>query len=242
VFFHDENIAYVAVFGILSLNEAEQLFKKFIQVRRMSESVLSTCCCLILFIASILFIVMSGVGYAYFSSPWFFVNATVNLKVLFGCGIGIGILVFLGLWLYLLITSECALCHVLTTIPAFILMCSLYLAFTTGKAPNNMLDAIDEAWATEDAVDKVASIQWQFECCGWANATDRALVVCPDNFESGCKQVAEEYMKPRYNDVMVSTIVEFSFFLVPIVFLWVCACIRHEDAVAEQIFGLSDLR
>jgi hypothetical protein len=105
-----------------------------------------------------------------------------------------------------------------------------------------MLDAIEERWTTEDAVDAVNSIRWQFECCGWTNVTDRALRVCPDNFESGCKRIAEEYLKPRYTEIMTSTIVEFSSFLVPIVFLWVCLHIRHEDAVAEQIFGLSEIR
>jgi hypothetical protein len=184
---------------------------------------------------------MSGVGYAYFSSPWFFVNAPVNLKVLFGCGIGVGIFIFCGLWLFVFTTMEFALCHVFSTILAIILMCSLYLAFTARKAPNNMLDAIDKAWKTEDAIDPVASIQWEFECCGWANVTDRAIAACPDNFESGCVQIAEAYLRPRYNDIMVSTIVEFSCFLVPIIYLWVCVCIRREETVAEQIFGLNEM-
>jgi hypothetical protein len=120
-------------------------------------------------------------------------------------------------------------------------MCSLYIAFTVNPATDDMLEAIDGEWGTEGSRDTIRSIQWQFECCGWENVSDRALPVCPDNFESGCKQTATEYLTPRYKEILVSTIVEFCAFAVSMGVLSACVCLHDDSTAAERIFGLSDM-
>jgi hypothetical protein len=198
----------------------------------------STCFCVILFIGSILFVVMSGVGYAYFSSPWFFVNSHVNLKVLFGCGIGVGIIIFIAIWFYLFQTTECWCCHAIFTVPVIVVMCSLYLAYTVSSATDDMLDVMGENWAGSDAQEAVTAIQWQYHCCGWNNASDHGLAVCPDEFESGCRVPADEYLRPRFKEILISTSIEFSTLILSMIVLTLCMKMEGETEAASLVLLL----
>jgi hypothetical protein len=103
-----------------------------------------------------------------------------------------------------------------------------------------MLEAIGQKWAEGSVQEAVSGIQWQFHCCGWDNASDRGLAVCPDEFDSGCKTPADEYMRPRFKEILISTSVEFSTLMISLLVLTVCVKLENQENAAELIVGLRE--
>ena len=185
--------------------------------------------CYIAIVASILLIVMSGIGFSYFNNSILIYSPGINMRVLFGCGIGVGILLLFGLVLYLFISS--LIIHYILTFPLMIVMCSLYIAYTRESQIDKIIDFFSYLWT-----ESIATREFQLtaKCCGWNNATDRSLVLCPMEYESGCKNFLYNFLRPRYNSIFISSIVILCLLVVSLFPLSLIFFIKHDgDSILD---------
>jgi hypothetical protein len=115
-------------------------------------------------------------------------------------------------------------------------MGSLNVAYSSGPHRDRYLENWHANWGESAHAETVFNLQWDNQCCGWRNATDRALPVCPDTFESGCQQVADAYMRPRFNEIFVGSLICLVSLVVAIVQLLIDTyCIKMKDEPARVI-------
>ena len=187
----------------------------------------------IIFIStSVLFVSTSGVAYGYFSNSMLFSNYDFNLKVMYGCGIGIGIVLFGATFAYFCNPTFC--CHFVFTIPAFIVMLSIYIACSQPSQSTKYENILDQRW--NENLSTLIDLQIKLKCCGWNNASDRGLTVCPFDFESGCSPIFSNYIEPRNHNIFVASIVMFVFLFVSSVFFTVYSCVSGEENMYEVLF------
>ena len=98
----------------------------------------------VLFFSATCMLVLSGVGYHFFSQDFLIIDAQINYKVMFGCGIGIGIIFFVGIWFFL--TVPRFICHYILTFPSFFIIVSVYIGFLVPGAFDNYISKWDENW------------------------------------------------------------------------------------------------
>jgi hypothetical protein len=181
-------------------------------------------------LAITLAVVMSGIGFGYFNDPWIISNPSINTKVLFGCGIGLTIGLWLGSWLFIFDTKNA--CTYLCTFPLYLMIFGLYIAYITPAAVNRHMESWESHW--EPSLTAIQELQRERQCCGWNNASDRGLDICPDHFDSGCAGLAKEYFEPRLEDLFISFVLILSILVVSIVLLLVCTCcVEDEDDIAQ---------
>lgn len=191
----------------------------------------------LLLTASILFVVISGVAYGYMNNSIVFSTGKINFKVLFGCGIGFGFLFFMFVWIYLSNPQFC--CHFVLSIPLILMMLILYLVFSAPRSASKYVRNLGEKW---DNSTSIIEYQYKFRCCGWVDENDRGLVNCPFDFESGCRKMLDDYITSRFHEVMVTTSVMLSFFVVSIVFITIFSCdSNNNESMYDYIFPLSEL-
>ena len=82
----------------------------------------------ILIMSIILLIVISGIGYKYVDSGLISRSFDINLRVLFGCGIGVGLVLFFIIWIFFGFPRF--FLNYFFTFPLTILICVLYIVYT----------------------------------------------------------------------------------------------------------------
>jgi hypothetical protein len=181
-------------------------------------------------LAVILSVVMSGIGYSYFNSSWIISNPRINTKILFGCGIGLTIGLFCAIWFFFAATKNA--CNWICTFPLYVMLFGLYLAFTVPSVVDSHLESWGENW--QPSLTNIQDLQWENKCCGWKNASDRGLPLCPDNFQSGCADLARAYFEPRVADLLVAFISIFALLVGSVIILVTCTwCVEEEDDIAQ---------
>ncbi|OHT11113.1 hypothetical protein TRFO_04073 [Tritrichomonas foetus] len=155
----------------------------------------------LLLLVVILFTVMSGVGYYYFSSAILSYSININLKVLFGIGIGVGLMLFMLVWLFFAFPKF--FLHYVLTFPGLIVMCSVYIAATQPSEVTRHLTYYSILWSNNL---QTREFQTKYKCCGFYNFTDRGIYNCPITYESGCSHFIEMYLRPRFMEIFVSGI------------------------------------
>lgn len=181
----------------------------------------------------ILLIVTSGIGYMYFKPGVMSHAIDINLKVLFGCGIGVGLVLFIIIWLFLGFPKF--LLNYFFTFPLTIVICALFIYYTSPSKLVKYEEQMSKAW-NEGIVHR--RIQMKFQCCGWFNASDRAIKKCPIKFESGCSKVFYKYFKPRLLDIFYSTIVILIINVISIVVLLILYYCFMEESSFLELFGI----
>ena len=161
---------------------------------------------ILMWIGGILLVVCSGVAYSYFKSDLLLSVVNVNLKIMFGCGIG-AFIILLGLQWFYLIWPEVWLTS-LTIMGTYVVICSLYIVYTRPSMTDTYLDRYNGLWKEDDP--EITSFQFHHKCCGWINATDRGIPICPFEFASGCAGVIEDYLGVRFKEIFIWTIVGFA--------------------------------
>jgi hypothetical protein len=209
----------------------------------MGESICASFFTFVLFFGALTTLVMSGVGFHYFQNPWVLSggrNNLINIKILFGCGIGLSFIILISIIVFLLSTKP--ICNTLWLLSLVALTCSLYISFTTSGSCDRFLHNWDTGWDDADLQATVFSLQWENGCCGWTNASDRGVMFCPDEFESGCARVAGAYLRPRFHEVFVAAIVCLTLIYVSVGVIAVCTiCVEQENSPRDVIFVLSDI-
>lgn len=182
-------------------------------------------------------LVMSGIGFRYFSLPIVVFNVGINLKLLYGCGIGVALGLFIGMWIFLFFTKFP--CNFAVTLPLYLLMCILYMVFSLPSRTDKTL----EYWAQHigEKPDAFQDIQYQYKCCGWKHYNDTGLPVCPYDFTSGCESVVKDYFQPRYKELFISSILMMIVFTVSFVVIIVYVCIEDSDAVISDVLLLENI-
>ena len=169
-------------------------------------------------------IVCSGVGYAYFKSdvlPW---NVNVNMKIMFGCGIGVFIILFGLTWVYL-IWPEVWLTS-LTIMGTYVVVCSLYIVYTRPGMTETYMAGYGQRWDNSSLVD----YQLKHRCCGWESASDRGLPVCPFDFQSGCAAVVRAHLTPRFKEIFAWSVMGLVQMMVTwVISLTVTMCYREAN-------------
>lgn len=161
---------------------------------------------IVMLLTMILLMVISGMGYQYFKDDIIVGNCYVNMKVMFGCGIGMALFSFLSFWCFMSGPTLCPLIF-MVWVP-IILACSLFIAYTNPSYVEDYVSYIGYEWmsSTSELQSTLMTIQFQHECCGWSNFTDRAIPACPMDFASGCESKAREYLTPRMSELFGSSI------------------------------------
>ena len=183
-----------------------------------------------LFISSVLLIVMSGVGYYNFTNEILIIQGKINFSTLFGIGIFISIIFFIGIWFFLLVPKF--LCHYLITFPSFTIILSFFIAFTTYNEFDDYLKIWGENW--NDNL-QTQSLQMKNKCCGWFNYSDRGLDPCPFFFDSGCFNIISNFLKPRYEEILISSLITLIIGLVSFVGLIIHCAIDGEDELLAKL-------
>ena len=114
-------------------------------------------------------------------------------------------------------------------------MCSLYIYYTSPSKLVQYEKQISDVWNEGIAY---RQIQMIFQCCGWFNASDRAIKKCPINFESGCVQVFSNYFKPRLSDIFYSSILILIINVISVVFLLIIFYCFVEESSFLELFGI----
>lgn len=187
----------------------------------------------LLIMSIILLTVTSGIGYTYFESGIMAHSIDINLKVLFGCGIGVGLLLFIIIWLFFGFPKF--FLNYALTFPLTILMCVLYIYFTSPSKIKQYEKKMSKIWNEGIANRRTQMI---FQCCGWFNASDRAIKKCPIHFESGCAQVFSNYFRPRFSDIFYSSITILIINVISVVFLLVIFFGFVEETSFFELFGI----
>lgn len=205
----------------------------------MASSIIVTTFTYFLLTSTILFTVISGVGFNYFSSQLLFTKFIVNLKGIFGFGIGIGIVLFFMVWTFLFFPNF--ICNWFFTFPLAIGMILVYLIFSLPVSQQGLINKAEEQWRNSLNEEVVKRIQYQFECCGWSNMTDNGINPCPISFDSCCLNVFESYIKPRFHEIYISTIFMLIGFALSILILSIYARIMNSESLIENVFLLNSL-
>ena len=158
--------------------------------------------CALMLMSIVIFIVMSGVGYGYLRSDVTRHCLSVNLKVMFGCGIGVGLVLIIVIWCYF--SFPRFFIHYVLTFPVLITMCILYIVYTRPSEVDKCLDSWDTLWSLALLF---TQLQVENECCGWWNSTDRGMNKCRMTYRSGCRGVIQEFLEPRFRELNKSAIV-----------------------------------
>ena len=167
-----------------------------------------------LLMSIITFIVMSGVAYGYFKNDSMRWGPPVNMKVMFGCGIGVGMLLLIVIWSFF--HFPLFFVHYILTFPIFISMSCLYIVYTQPVQIEKCLAAWDMVW---DASLFLTQFQIENKCCGWWNASDRGISNCHMEYYSGCRDVLKNYLEPRLAELNRSGIFILCLSVISIVFV-----------------------
>lgn len=187
----------------------------------------------ILIMSIILLIVISGIGYMYFKSGIMMNSYDINLRVLFGCGIGVGLILFIIIWIFFGFPKF--FLNYFLTFPLTIIMCVLYIFYTRPSKFTQYEMKLSSIWS-EGIVYR--RLQMNLQCCGWFNASDRAIKKCPIHFESGCAHVFTNYFKPRIGDIFLSSIVILIINVISVVSLLVMFYCFMEESSFLELFGI----
>lgn len=201
------------------------------------ESIIVTIFTYFLLLSTILFTVMSGVGYKYFSNQLIFTKFKINLEYLFGFGIGVGIVLFFMVWVFLFFPNF--ICNWYFTFPLTFLMLSLYLFFSLPISQKALTDITGEVWRDSFNEKIVKLIQYKYRCCGWSNITDNGIYPCPISFDSCCLNVFENYIEPRFKEICISTIFILITLFASIVVLSIYARFTNTESLIEAVFLLN---
>lgn len=163
---------------------------------------LNTICLYFLIISIILFIVISGVGYSYFSSSILQFSFPIDISVMFGCGIGIGLLILFAIALYFIYPRF--FIHYVITFPTYIVVNILYIVYCSPSKSEKYVNNWSSQWT--DSI-TIRHLQITQNCCGWENESDRGLLYCPLTFTSGCINILNDYLRPRFHEMYVSSFV-----------------------------------
>ena len=158
---------------------------------------------------------MSGVSYGYFNKDYILANVNVNMKVMFGCGIGVGFLLIIGVFVYL--SSTTFFINWILTVPVFIIVSCLYITYTRSGLVSEYLNQYNFIWNPTDK--KIIEFQWKHSCCGYENFTDRSIPNCPYSYQSGCRDVIGDYLRPRFYEIFVASITMMILFVVSMISL-----------------------
>ena len=174
----------------------------------------------------IIFIVMSGVGFGYLKNDIMRWGPPINMKVMFGCGIGVGLLLIIVIWFFFV--YPLLIVHYLLTFPVLISMAALYIVYTQPSEMEKCLDAWNAIWNTSLLV---TQLQVESRCCGWWNATDRSIPNCHMEYESGCRHVFERYLEPRLFELNMSGIVILFLVCSGVVFVVIALFVARADSL-----------
>ena len=187
-------------------------------------------CCYLMTVSIILFTVISGVGYHYFSSSLLQFSFSIDIPIMFGCGIGVGLLLLIALFLYF--TYPTLIIHYVLTFPTFFCVSILYIIYCSPKKAKSYVGAWDSQW--QDSI-TIRHLQITQNCCGWNNESDRGLLYCPLLFTSGCKNVINGYLQPRFHEIYVSSFVMLSFNVFSLIVLSIGLIINHDLSIFELL-------
>lgn len=201
------------------------------------ESLFATIFSLILFFSDVLLIVMSGVGYSYFDSDILLGNYRINQRLMFGFGIGVGLIEFFGIILFLADTDFKI--NYFITIPVFVVMSSLYIAYSRPNYYKKYIDHYNKQWDGNST--KYINFQWKRSCCGYYKFNDRGIPNCPFEFTSGCSFIISDYLKPRFKEIFISSIVVLCLFLISIIGLIIYYYVEDSSSILEDIYILCDI-
>lgn len=179
----------------------------------------------------IIFTVISGMGYQYFKEDLIIGNCYVNMKVMFGCGIGLSLGFIMGLVGYCACPGNFC-CNFLFWGPMFVL-CALYITYTRPSLVDVYTEYYGDLWDEDNAELDLMAIQFHHKCCGWENATDRGLVACPYDYVSGCSNTVREYLLPRMDEIFVCSIVTLSVATVAAITLFILTSVSGEEDFFE---------
>jgi hypothetical protein len=152
--------------------------------------------------SSVLLIVMSGIGYQYFSSDLLIFRSSIGYHLLFGCGIGLSILIFIGIWGFMLVPRWKI--HYFLTFPALWIQIFVYIWACSPSSCQQYIKDWSGQWLASSLV--VQKLEIQYECCGWVNASDRGLLPCPSTFQSGCIQIVTDYLESRTEELLAAAL------------------------------------
>lgn len=206
---------------------------------KMASSVIVTIFSYFLLLSTILFTVISGVGYNYFSNQLLFTHFKVNIELIFGFGIGVGIFLFFMTWTFLFYPNF--ICNWFFTFPMTTIFMIIYLLFTLPISQQGFINKTEEQWRNSLNEKIVKRIQYQYECCGWSNFTDCAINPCPISFDSNCLNVFKDYINPRFHEINISAIFMLITFVVSLLVLSIYARVMNSESLVENIFLLNSL-
>jgi hypothetical protein len=185
----------------------------------------------LLLMSSVLLIMLSSLGAYYFSRDIILFSPEVHYTSVFGSGIGASILIFIGLWVFLMVPRW--KCNYIVTFPAFFILMIVYLAIAVRGATERYLGNWSTEWSND--VLGVETLQITHRCCGWANASDRAIEPCPDSFDSGCMFLVSAYLRDRFADLFTGASVTFAVGLISSISLFVVAYRAPETSVLSHL-------
>ena len=183
-------------------------------------------------VSIILFIVISGVGYSYFSDSILQFSFPINISVMFGCGIGVGLLILFAFILYIFYSKF--FIHYVLTFPTYFCVSILYIIYCSPKKANNYVADWDSQW--KDTI-IIRQLQITQNCCGWANESDRGLLYCPLRYKSGCKNVINNYLQPRFHEIYISSFVMLSMNFASFVILTIGLFLNNVSSVISLIYS-----
>ncbi|OHT02089.1 hypothetical protein TRFO_07274 [Tritrichomonas foetus] len=204
------------------------------------SSVVVTLFSLFLLISDVLLMVISGVSYSYFNNEMILRNVTINMKVMFGCGIGLGIAGIIGILLYLS-WPEFAFNWIIT-VPVFLVITILYIVYCRPNIYQKYISDYNEYW--NENYSSILTFQWKYQCCGYNNASDRAISNCPFEFESGCTSKIEDYLKRHLQEIFIAAILMCGLFAISIIVLTIYYCVHStydSSTLFEEIYLIGDL-
>ena len=203
----------------------------------MCEYLAPTIFTLILFFSNILLIVMAGVGYSYFNSDVLISNYQINLKLLFGFGIGVGILELFCVLIFLIFTEFRP--NYFITVGIFIIISSLFIVYTRPNYYKKYVDYYNKVW--DENSTKIIDFQWTRSCCGYNSFKDRSIPNCPFEFTSGCSSIISDYLQTRFNEIFVASIVTLCLFMISMIFLIIYGIIEDVSSIFEDVYILNEI-
>jgi hypothetical protein len=185
----------------------------------------------LLLMSSVLLIMLSSLGVYYFSRDIILFSPEVRYTIVFGSGIGVSVLVFIGLWVFLMVPRW--KCNYVVTFPAFFILMIVYIAIAVHGSTERYLSNWGTEWSND--VLGVETLQITHNCCGWENASDRAIEPCPDSFQSGCILLVSSYLRDRFAELFTGASVTFAVGLTSSILLFVVAYRAPETSVLSHV-------
>lgn len=159
-------------------------------------------CIYVLLGSAVLLIMTSSVSYQYFSNDILIYSPSFKLTILFGCGICLSIVIFIGLCIFLFFPK--IKINYILTFPFFLFIPCIYIYFSMPGATEKFISNWSSSWNDSSIITE--SFQEKQKCCGWQDYTDRSIDPCPMDYQSGCKMIVINYLKPRFHDIFYSSI------------------------------------